>query len=218
MASISELLKKLHSAPTKEYDKVLGEIVNQILGEEFRPTLEKENFGSIVELMLVIPEDRFEEFVNKYKDVLENKFREAGAIELGRLYEGLTKPKRKIISINFRPVITKRFSTFGLEDIVKMLYNVIPATRETVLNQYKETMMRPDFSKTILETPLDILGEFLSLAPESIRASLIKRHSKTFLSDEFVEKIKKADPEERAKVLRWLPMEMAKEIMSKISS
>ena len=217
MSKIGELLNKIRSAPTKEYDKVIKEVMEEVMRDEFRDVLKEECFSEIVELILEIPEQHFEEFINKYGDVLESKFREAEPADIGRLYEGLPKPKRKIISMNFRPVISRRLASFSLGDIVRMLYNVIPAARETVLNQYKEVMMRPDFSQKILDTPIEILGEFLSLAPESIRRAIIKRHKDTFTSQEFIQKLKSVDAEERAKLLRWLPPDLSREIISKMS-
>ena len=168
MPRIAEILEKIRSAPTKEYQKIIGEVVEEIFRDEFRRVLEDESFGSIVELIIEIPDDVFERFATTYKDVLEEKIREASPSDIGRLYEGITKVKRKIISINFRPMIVKRLASFSLKDVVRMLYNVIPATREIVLNQYKEIMMRPDFTKIMLEAPIDVLAEFLSLAPSSI--------------------------------------------------
>jgi len=217
MSKISELLNKIRSAPTKEYDKVIQEVMGEVLKDEFKDVLKEEPFSEIVELMLEIPEQHFEEFIDKYGDLLESKIKEAKPADIGRLYEGLSKPKRKILSINFRPIISRRLASFNLSDIVRMLYNVIPAARETVLNQYKEVMMRPDFSEKILDTPVEILGEFLSLAPESIRRTLIKRHAKVFTSEEFIEKLKSTEADERAKLLRWLPPDISKEIISKLS-
>ncbi len=216
MSKIAEMLEKVRSAPTKEYQRVMKEIMEEVFKEEFRNVLEKETFGSIVELIIEFPEDTFEEFVAKYKDLLNKKIQEATPSDIGRLYEGITKNKRKIISINFRPTIVKRLASFGLDEIVRMLYNVVPATRETVLNQYKEIMMRPDFTKKMLEASIDTLAEFLSLAPSSVRDSLIRRHQDFFTSNEFVEKLKSVGPDERAMILRWLPENLTRQIVSKL--
>jgi len=217
MSSIREILDKIRSAPSKEYEKVIDEVLQEILRDEFGEVLKKEDFGAIVELIIEIPEDKFGDFVSKFKDILNTKFSEAKPSDIGRLYEGITKQKRKIISINFRPTIVKRLASFSLEDIIRMLYNVVPATRETVLSQYKEIMMRPDFAKVMLETPLEILAEFLSLSPSSIRTSFVKRHTNVFTSPEFIDKLKRASADDRAMFLRWLPENLSRQIMQKLS-
>lgn len=218
MVSINDLLNNLRRASTKDYPQILESITKEVMKDDFKEIMKKEPFSNIVELIIVLPEQNFEEFLNKYMDILRQKISEGAPECFGRLYEGLSKPKRKILSKALRGDISKRLSSFKLEDIIKMLYNVIPATREIVLNQYKEIMMQPKFSKIILDTPIETLAEFLSLAPESIRRALIKRHKETLTSDEFLEKLRTTDPDTRAQLLRWLPMDLSKEIVSKISS
>lgn len=218
MVSIKDLLDNLRRASTKEYDQVLEKIVEEVMKDDFKGVLEKESFSDIVELLIIIPEQHFELFLNKYLDTIRQKINEGTPESFGRLYEGLSKPKRKALSKALRADISKKFSSFKLRDVVKMLYSVIPATREIVLNQYKGIMMQPGFSKVILEAPIEVFAEFLSLAPEPIRRVVIKRHRDTLTSDEFIEKLKSVESDVRAQLMRWLPIDLSREIMSKISS
>ncbi len=216
MTKIRELLDRLEKASTKEYQTLLGQISEEVLKDEIRDELGKSAFRDIVDLLVILPEQTFNEFIEKFSDIIVKKIGEGKPEDFGRLFEGLSKAKRKAFSRNFRSYVSKRLSLFSLQEIIKMIYSVVPATRETLLSQYKEIMMRPDFTKTLLETPIDVLAEFLSVMPESARRSLINRHKNFFLSDEFISKLKNADSDSRAMLLRWLPADLLSRIMEKL--
>ncbi|MCR8487484.1 MAG: hypothetical protein NDP22_03630, partial [Crenarchaeota archaeon] len=212
MSKIREFLNKLEKASTKEYNDVLRQISNEVLKDEFKIELEHATFSDIVDLIIAIPDDTFNALAEKFSDVLSDRINEGKPEDFGRLFEGLSKEKRKTISMKFRPQVIRKLSEFSLQDVIKMIYSVAPASRETILNQYKEIMMQPNFTKLILEATVDNIAEFLSVLPESIRTSFINRHKKFFESDEFINKIKDATEDSRATLLRWLPVDLSSKI------
>ena len=217
MPRLRKLLEELEKASTKEYQNILRKISDEVTKDDFRSELESSTFGDIVDLLIVLPETTFNELIEKFSDVIIRKIGEGKPEDFGKLFEGLSKEKRKAFSRSFRSYVSKRLSSFTLREIVKMVYSVVPATRETLLNQYKEIMMRPDFTKLLLKTDIETIAEFLSVMPESIRRTLINRHKNFFLSDDFIEKLKETSPDSRAILLRWLPRDISSKIVEKLS-
>ena len=217
MPRLRKLLEELEKASTKEYQNILRKISDEVTKDDFRPELESSTFGDIVDLLIVLPETTFSELIEKFSDIIIRKIGEGKPEDFGKLFEGLSREKRKAFSRNFRSYVSKRLSSFTLREIVKMVYSVVPATRETLLNQYKEIMMRPDFTKLLLKTDIETIAEFLSVMPESIRRTLINRHKNFFLSDDFIGKLKEAPPDSRAVLLRWLPRDISSKIVEKLS-
>ena len=217
MPRLRKLLEELEKASTKEYQNILRKISDEVTKDDFRSELESSTFGDIVDLLIVLPETTFSELIEKFSDIIIRKIGGGKPEDFGKLFEGLSKEKRKAFSRSFRSYVSKRLSSFTLREIVKMVYSVVPATRETLLNQYKEIMMRPDFTKLLLKTDIETIAEFLSVMPESIRRTLINRHKNFFLSDDFIEKLKEAPPDSRAILLRWLPRDISSKIIEKLS-
>lgn len=216
MSKIRELLDKLEKASTKEYSGIIAQISGEVLRDEFRPELERATFSDIVDLIVAIPDDTFEKFAEKFFDIISKKIDEGKPEDFGKLFESLSKEKRKTLSTKFRAQIIKKLSSLSLRDAVRMAYSVLPASRETLLNQYKEIMMQPSFSKLILDAPADTIAEFFSVLPESIRTSVVNKHRKFFESDEFINKIKNASEDSRATILRWLPTDISSKILERI--
>lgn len=217
MTKISDLVKKIQHISTKEYEQLRQQIIGLVTTEELTSDLEQMPFSDIIELLLILDERSFQKLLEKYLNILRTKIENSQPEEIGRLYEGLPKEKRKILSRHLRSDIVKRLSSFSLRDVIKMIYSVVPATREIVLSQYKEIMFRPDFQKLLI-SDLEAFSEFLSLLPESLRRSLVNKHKNFFLSDEFINKLRETDADTQANILRWFPIDLSREIVRRVKN
>ncbi|MHA1616319.1 MAG: hypothetical protein ACTSX9_03315 [Candidatus Njordarchaeales archaeon] len=213
--TINELTGFLEKMSEKDKESVIQQYRDYLLGEEFKTKLKSTNGDALLSLILALPEKLFVDFISAHEDVIAEKLSEVSAGSVAKIFEMLPVHLRKEFNRRFRTHLEQRIRKMTLDEILKMIYNVSPPNRSSLLSPIKPYLMSLEFSKIILDIELEKFEEFLSVLPEDIRTSLIKRHKGTILSEEFKEKIRNSSNEAIVNVLRWFPDNIYKEFIDK---
>lgn len=216
--SIEELKDLLGKANHEEKNNIVKQYKDYLLGDELKKKLEVTNANVVIDIMLSLPEDFFPDFISAHEEVIAQKILEVEPNTIAKIFETLSTPMRKEFNRRFRIVVENRVRKMGLRDILRMIYNVSPPNRSSLLSAIKAYLMHPDFETILLKEDLETLEEFLSVLPEDTRTSLVKRHKNFLLGDKFGEKVREASNEAIVNVLRWFPKDIYDEFVRTFKS
>lgn len=203
-SSWEEIVSALNRLSDEDIKKLCEERKDQLLSPKFAEKLKSSKLMELLDFFRLLPADVFAELLATHSDAFEELLKR-DFTAIGALLSEVSKDHRKQFMRTMRTFLLRELKERPLRDLIMLMYNTVDVVLEGFVNSMKQVFLSPEFGKRLLSEPLEDVAEFISVLPMTFRGTFLDKHRDVLTSDEFVNRLKSADPDTRLKLIRWLP-------------